>query len=105
MLDLNLEAAEKVAREINEQGGKCIGVKANVLEKKSLKNAKEIVNKEFGSCDILINGAGRNHPLGTTSEPYLLQNDIANTTDGFKTFFDLDAEGVKSVFNLNFIGT
>jgi NAD(P)-dependent dehydrogenase (short-subunit alcohol dehydrogenase family) len=43
--------------------------------------------------------------LGTTTNPFLLEEDLLNTTEGFKTFFDLDAEGIKFVFNLNFIGT
>ncbi len=59
----------------------------------------------MGSCDILVNGAGGNHPLGTTSNRFLLEEDLLNDTEGFKTFFDLDAEGIKFVFNLNFIGT
>jgi NAD(P)-dependent dehydrogenase (short-subunit alcohol dehydrogenase family) len=105
VLDLKLEAAEKVAKEINVAGGNAIGVVANVLEKASLEVAKAEVNTKLGSCDILINGAGGNHPLGTTSSPYLLESDLENTTEGFKTFFDLDPEGIKFVFNLNFIGT
>ncbi len=105
VLDLRKEAADKVATEINTAGGLAIGVAANVLEKESLMAAKAIVNKELGVCDILVNGAGGNHPLGTTSNPYLLESDLANVTEGFKTFFDLDVNGIQFTFNLNFIGT
>ncbi len=105
VLDLKLDAAEKVANEINKDGGKAIGVAANVLEKASLESAKVEINKKLGSCDILVNGAGGNHPLGTTSNPYLVEEDLKNTTEGFKTFFDLDPKGIEFVFNLNFIGT
>lgn len=105
VLDLRIEAANKVADEINSAGGTAIGVVANVLEKESLINAKTEVNNQLGTCDILINGAGGNHPLGTTSNPYLVEEDLANKTEGFKTFFDLDPEGIKFTFDLNFIGT
>jgi NAD(P)-dependent dehydrogenase (short-subunit alcohol dehydrogenase family) len=53
----------------------------------------------------LVNGAGGNHPLGTTSNPHFMEEDLKNTTEGFKTFFDLDPKGIEFVFNLNFIGT
>lgn len=105
VLDLRLEAAEKVANEITNEGGIAIGVAANVLEKQSLEDAKKVINAKLGSCDILVNGAGGNHPLGTTSNPYLLEKDLQNDTEGFKTFFDLGAKGIEFVFNLNFIGT
>lgn len=105
VLDLKKEAADKVANEINASGGAAIGVLANVLEKSSLEAAKKEVNEKFGPCDILINGAGGNHPLGTTSNPYLMEEDLNNTTEGFKTFFDLDTIGIQFTFNLNFIGT
>ena len=105
VLDLNLETAKNVADEINANGGTAIGLKANVLEKSSLEDAKSEVNAKLGSCDLLINGAGGNHPLGTTSNSFLNEEDLNNTTEGFKTFFDLDPEGIKFVFDLNFIGT
>lgn len=105
LLDLKKEAAEKVAQEINAKGGIAIGVEANVLKKESLEAAKKEVNDKLGACDILINGAGGNHPLGTTSNPFLLEEDLKNTAEGFKTFFDLDPDGIQFVFNLNFIGT
>ena len=91
LLDLKKEAADAIANEINAAGGKAIGVAANVLERDSLEAAKKEVNDKLGTCDILVNGAGGNHPLGTTSNPFLLEEDLLNTTEGFKTFFDLDA--------------
>jgi NAD(P)-dependent dehydrogenase (short-subunit alcohol dehydrogenase family) len=105
VLDLRKDAADKVANEINNSGGKAIGVAANVLEKESLEAVKKVVNYTFGACDILINGAGGNHPLGTTSNPFLAEADLKNRTEGFKTFFDLDVSGIQFTFNLNFIGT
>lgn len=105
VLDLKKEAADKVADEINGEGGTAISLVANVLEKDSLESAKNEVNSQLGPCDILVNGAGGNHPLGTTSNPYLEAEDLKKTTEGFKTFFDLDINGIQFTFNLNFIGT
>ncbi|MEN8805773.1 MAG: SDR family oxidoreductase [Wenyingzhuangia sp.] len=105
VLDLKKEAADKVADTINKNGGNAIGVEANVLEKASLMASKKVINDAFGNVDILINGAGGNHPLGTTSNPFLELEDLNNETEGFKTFFDLDPKGIEFTFNLNFLGT
>ena len=103
VLDLKKEAADKVAEEIIADGGKAIGVAANVLEKDSLLEAKRRINDEFGTCDILINGAGGNHPKGTTTKEYFELGDEDN--ENLISFFDLDPSGVEFVFNLNFLGT
>ena len=107
VLDLKLEAAEKVASEINADGGKAIAIAANVLDKASMEAAKAIVDEKFGGCDILINGAGGNNPKGSTTKDYLEETDLENNAEisGIKTFFDLDPDGVSFVFNLNFLGT
>lgn len=105
VLDLNINTALKVADEIINLGGIAIGVEVNVLDKESLNKAKKEVNKKLGTTDILINGAGGNHPLGTTSKSFLFEEDLLNTKEEFKTFFDLDTKGIEFVFNLNFIGT
>ncbi|MBZ4645590.1 MAG: hypothetical protein PWR27_493 [Petroclostridium sp.] len=105
ILDLRKQNADAVAEEINAQGGTAIGVEANVLEIDSLNNAKKVVNEKLGPCDILINGAGGNHPKGTTTKEYLFKEDLENKNANIITFFDLDPKGIEFVFNLNFIGT
>ena len=100
ILDLNLEAAEKVATEVNAIGGIAKAYKANVLEKASLEEVKEAINKDFGTVDILINGAGGNNPRATTSNE---TNEVGVTYE--KDFFALDESGVRFVFDLNFLGT
>ncbi len=106
ILGHKLEAAEKVADTICMKGFKALGVEADVLDIGSLKNAERKVSEAFGPCDILVNGAGGNHPKGTTSNEFLTPDDMKKLgSEGFVSFFDLDPEGVKSVFNLNFIGT
>ena len=103
VLDLRKDSAQSVAADINASGSKAIGVECDVLSKESVEKAREMVNMELGTCDILINGAGGNHPKGTTTKEYLYREDLDAT--GIITFFDLDPEGVKFVFNLNFLGT
>jgi len=103
ILDLNKKAAEDVAKNITNNNGIAIGLEANVLDLDSLNKAKKEINNEFGPCDILINGAGGNHPKATTTKEYLFSEDLNNSE--IITFFNLDAKGIEFVFNLNFLGT
>lgn len=102
LLDLNEEAADAFAKEIIKEGGMAKAYKANVLEKENLEAVHEAILKDFGPCDILINGAGGNNPRATTDNEYFQLEDLNKET---KTFFDLDDSGVSFVFNLNFLGT
>lgn len=104
ILDLNEDAANAVAEGIRKKGGTTQGFGANVLNTESLRQAHENVKKQLGSCDILINGAGGNHPKGTTSNSFLIKEDLLGDGE-LKTFFDLDYDSVQFVFNLNFLGT
>ena len=94
--------------EVIEAGGSAFPVVANVLDREALEKAKTEIYARTGGCDILINGAGGNNPRGTTSEEYLKPEDLdpeSAAARGIKTFFDLDAEGIQTVFNLNYLGT
>lgn len=105
VLDLNKEAAQEVADEITQNGGTAIAVGCNVLELESMQKAREEINEKLGTCDILLNGAGGNNPKGTTTKDTLEKADLFNKDENIKTFFDLDANGISFVFNLNFLGT
>lgn len=105
VLDLRKEAADKVADEIKAAGGKAAGFACNVLEKASIDEANKAIESTFGPVDILVNGAGGNHPKGTTSKEYLRPEDLQGKVEGLTTFYDLDPVGVQFVFNLNFLGT
>lgn len=102
LLDINFDAAEKIACEIRDNGGQAIAIKTNVLEKESLENAHNEVIRTFGKCNILINGAGGNNPRGTTTNEYFNPDDIEN--EDIVSFFDLQPDGISFVFDLNFLG-
>jgi NAD(P)-dependent dehydrogenase (short-subunit alcohol dehydrogenase family) len=105
ILDLKPEAAQKCADEIVKAGGVAKGFACNVLEKASIETAHEQIKAAFGPVDILINGAGGNHPKGTTSKEHLSVEDLTQKKDGVTTFYDLTVDGIQFVFNLNFLGT
>ena len=105
ILDLKPEAAQKYADEITQAGGAAKGFACNVLDKASIEAAHAQVTATFGPVDILVNGAGGNHPKGTTSKEHLSVEDITQKKEGVTTFYDLTVEGISFVFNLNFLGT
>lgn len=102
VLDLNEQAAQQVADEINAEGGIAKAYKANVLEKENLEAVHQQVLTDLGPCDVLINGAGGNNPRATTDNEFHFE---AKDIEGCKTFFDLDKSGVEFVFALNWLGT
>ena len=98
-----LSKLQEVTDKVNELGGKGLAVTADVTDPEAVKAAKEKINSEFGSVDILINGAGGNHPRGTTSKEYFEAGDIEDPD--VVSFFDLKPENFSYVFDLNIVGT
>jgi NAD(P)-dependent dehydrogenase (short-subunit alcohol dehydrogenase family) len=88
VLDLRPEPAEALAAEL---GNGAVGITCNVLEKPSIESAAQKVLELFGRVDILINGAGGNKPQATTNAE--------------QSFFDLPADALRWVFDLNLMGT
>ena len=68
VMDIREEAAAAVADDITAAGGEAAGVKCDVLDKASVQEAYDAVVARFGGVDILVNGAGGNHPKATTSD-------------------------------------
>ena len=91
VLDLNADSAERLAAELTSLGGRAIGLACNVLDRASLENAAEKVLQTFGRVDILVNGAGGNRPQASTNAE--------------QSFFDLPAEALRWVVDLNLMGT
>ncbi|MHB1485898.1 MAG: SDR family oxidoreductase [Saccharofermentanales bacterium] len=103
LLDIDLEAAEKVAADINKKGGSAKAYEADVLNRCSLDLAHERISADFGKCGILINGAGGNNPAGNTTHEFFSMDDMSDFDA--VTFFDISSEAVKSIVNLNLLGT
>ena len=94
------DKVKALAEELKAEGYICEGYGVNVLDKAGLEEVHQQVLRDLGPCDILINGAGGNHPSATTDNEYHHE-----AWEGCKTFFDLSSEGVDSIFSLNFQGT
>ena len=105
LLGRTLEKVEAVADEINKNGGRAIGVRCDVTDRASVEAARDEVNAKFGKCDILINGAGGNHPRGNTTKESFEMADLENHGEDNITFFDLDPKNFEFVFGLNIMGT
>lgn len=102
IVDLNREVAVERAEEVRRATGtEVIGVGASVLDRGSLVDAKAEINGRLGTIQLLINGAGGNSPKATTASERLDPAAIGQAG----SFFGLDLDGFRSVFDLNFIGT
>ena len=93
----NPARGEALAREF---GIKCLGISASTLDKEALIEARELIHKELGPIDILINCAGGNSPKATCAAE---QMDASTPLE--ESFYGLDMEGFQFVYDLNFKGT
>ena len=91
ILERREEKAIQVAGQITQACGEALPVHCDVLDKDSIQAASEKVMRHFGKVDILVNGAGGNKPQATTSAAL--------------SFFDLPADALQWVFDLNLIGS
>lgn len=98
VVNRSIEKGEEVAEGIRKNGGIASSFGADVLDRASLEKARDEIIKLYGKVDILINGAGGNHPDAITA-PETYGEDISG-----KTFFDLEEEGFSQVFATNFTG-
>ncbi|NTU62140.1 MAG: SDR family oxidoreductase [Chloroflexi bacterium] len=92
ILDRDLALAERLIHRFEPAVyGRAVGVYADVLKRDTLEQARDVIVREFGRIDGLINAAGGNRPDATTSPDH--------------SFFDLPEETLRFVFDLNLMGT
>lgn len=91
LVNRTLPKADKTANEIRAAGGRAIAIEGDVTERASLERAAEQVLAEYGHMDHLINGAGGNRPGAIAASAQL--------------FFDLPAQELRTVLDLNLMGT
>jgi NAD(P)-dependent dehydrogenase (short-subunit alcohol dehydrogenase family) len=87
--DLLPDMAEKAAKRITDAGGTAIGVKMDAFDRGTIEACRDTAYDTFGSVDILVNAVGGNMKGATTSAE--------------QTFFQLPAEALAKVFNLNIL--
>jgi NAD(P)-dependent dehydrogenase (short-subunit alcohol dehydrogenase family) len=77
--------------ELAKEKGKCVILKADVLDKPALERAAEEIVQKFRTIDCLVNGAGGNSPRATTNNE--------------QSFFQIKEDDLKYVAELNLLGT
>lgn len=97
-----LENAQAVADDIVQANGEAKAYACDVLDKKDIERVNEEIQKDYPIYDILINGAGGNHPDASTSEEIFGWDEVEDPDKN--SFFDLKEEAIRHVFDLNFTG-
>lgn len=91
ILARSFEKAQTIVDQIESNGGKAFAVKGNVLNQEELEAIRDEIAEKYGRLDILINAAGGNMP-GATITPD-------------QNIYDLKADDLQKVLDLNVIGT
>jgi len=91
VLDRDVGLAEKTITTLAGTKGKHKAVFIDVLDKPAIEKAADAIIADYGKLDGLINGAGGNNPKATTNPE--------------QSFFDIPADALQFVSNLNLQGT
>ncbi|HEY7691756.1 MAG TPA: SDR family oxidoreductase [Gaiellaceae bacterium] len=84
-------SADRVADTVAAAGANAFALSADVLDRPQLQRARDEVLERHGRIDVLVNAAGGNAPEATLDEG--------------RTFFDLPADALRKVVDLNLFGT
>lgn len=91
ILDRDIALGNKTLDTLRGTKGQHRVMFVDVLDKAAIQQAADTIVAEYGRVDGLINGAGGNHPKATTNPE--------------QSFFDIPADALQFVSNLNLIGT
>jgi NAD(P)-dependent dehydrogenase (short-subunit alcohol dehydrogenase family) len=91
IVDYDKPGTDQLVKQIESEGGFAIPACANVLDNKEITQACSFAVKNMGRVDVLINGAGGNKKEATVSDEL--------------SFFDLSADAIRWVLDLNLTGT
>ena len=101
LIGRHLDKLEALQAELAKKGlGETLALEADVLDRAAVERARDAILARWGRIDALVNGAGGNHPGGTTPAERMTPD-----TPLGDTFFGLDQAGFEQVFRLNLVGT
>ena len=103
LFDIDDTNLEKRKGTIVDAGGVAESFHCDVLDEAEITARYDEVKALWGEPDVLVNGAGGNHPDGSTSTEFVEPDEIG--TSDVTHIFDLSLDGFSKVFNLNFLGT
>jgi len=91
VLDVEPAGVERFRERLDRGPGRAIVAPCDVLKRDSLAAAERTIRDQLGPVDTLVNAAGGNSPAATTGPG--------------RAFFDLPEEALRSVLDLNVLGT
>lgn len=84
ILELNVESAGEVVKEIEVKGGEAQAIRCNVADHISVKSAFDTIFAQEGKIDILVNNAGIAH----------IGNVLTTTEEDFDKVYQVNVKGV-----------
>jgi len=101
-----LEKLVEVSTKINHAGGKSMVYSCDVTDKEAVSRLASEVERVFGPCHFLINGAGGNNikamPTITKFDERELSGELP---EGERGLYNIDMEAFEGVLNINTMGT
>jgi len=91
ILDLRLGGVPAIKERLGKCANQVDAVEVNVMNRTSLLEAAEAINKRFGPLHGLVNAAGGNSPKATVSQEM--------------SYFDIPEDALRFVLDLNILGT
>jgi len=106
LIGRTLEKLQLVEKEILAEGGVCMCAAADVTDEAAISAIAEQVEKQWGLCSFLINGAGGNNNKAITNIVQFQPEEISeNKPEGMIGMFDLDMDVFDSVIRINTTGS